>query len=81
MNKLNRLLIALPAEFAAIFGRATDDARTEALEDATALPRGATAVVPVESVSGHGSGGTCKSPDGASDRSLPGRTARSRQPA
>ena len=47
MNKLNRVLIASPLEFAAIFGEITSDAATEARAATTGTPQGAAAVAGV----------------------------------
>jgi len=44
MDKLSRMLIAGPLEFAAIFGEVTSDAVPETHAVATGSPRGATAV-------------------------------------
>jgi len=61
MNKLARMLIASPLEFAAIFGEVTSDAATEAQTDTTGASQGAVAVATLGSARKDGSEGARKS--------------------
>lgn len=78
MNKLNRMLIASPSEFAAIFGEVASDVVAQDRADTTGFPQGVAAVAATESALDNVRCGNRKSLGSGSQRSMPIAAPRAR---